>query len=70
MPSGHLGMILDGYDNANDIIIEGGYIRVIQDVRGKYGSKGDYMMNPPLRGPHQSHDRRYPPTPTTPSTGW
>ena len=48
--SGHLGMILDGYDNANDTITDGGYIRVIQDVRGKYGSKGIYMMNPPLAG--------------------
>jgi uncharacterized protein len=48
MQSGHLGMILDGYDNAVDTIIGGGYIRVIQDVRGKYGSKGIYMMNPPL----------------------
>jgi putative CocE/NonD family hydrolase len=48
--SGHLGMILDGYDNANDTITGGGYIRVIQDVRGKYGSKGIYMMNPPLAG--------------------
>ena len=43
-------MILDGYDNANDVIVEGGYIRVVQDVRGKYGSKGIYMMNPPLAG--------------------
>ncbi len=48
--SGHLGMILDGYDNANDTITEGGYIRVVQDVRGKYGSKGIYLMNPPLAG--------------------
>jgi uncharacterized protein len=48
--SGHLGMILDGYDNAYDTITEGGYIRVVQDVRGKYGSKGIYMMNPPLAG--------------------
>jgi putative CocE/NonD family hydrolase len=48
--SGHLGMILDGYDNADDVIVEGGYIRVVQDVRGKYGSKGIYMMNPPLAG--------------------
>ena len=48
--SGHLGMILDGYDNANDTIVTGGYIRVVQDVRGKYGSKGIYMMNPPLAG--------------------
>ena len=33
------------------MIVEGGYIRVVQDVRGKYGSEGDYVMNRPLRGP-------------------
>jgi putative CocE/NonD family hydrolase len=49
--SAHLGPILNGYDNATDVIVEGGYIRVIQDVRGKYGSEGDYVMNRPLHGP-------------------
>ena len=49
--SSHLGPILNGYDNATEVIVEGGYIRVIQDVRGKYGSEGDYVMNRPLRGP-------------------
>jgi len=49
--SSHLGSILSGYDNATDVIVEGGYIRVVQDVRGKYGSEGDYVMNRPLRGP-------------------
>jgi hypothetical protein len=49
--SSHLGPILSGYDNATDVIVEGGYIRVVQDVRGKYGSQGDYVMNRPLRGP-------------------
>ena len=49
--SAHLGPILHGYDNAADVIVEGGYIRVVQDVRGKYGSEGDYVMNRPLRGP-------------------
>src|SRR5262245_23165153 len=49
--SPHLGPILNGYDNAVDVIVEGGYIRVVQDVRGKYGSEGDYVMNRPLRGP-------------------
>ena len=49
--SSHLGPILSGYDNALDVIIEGGYIRVVQDVRGKYGSEGEYVMNRPLRGP-------------------
>jgi len=49
--SSHLGPILEGYDNATDVIVEDGYIRVVQDVRGKYGSEGDYVMNRPLRGP-------------------
>src|SRR5215510_13990157 len=49
--SSHLGPILNGYDNALEPILEGGYIRVVQDVRGKYGSEGDYVMNRPLRGP-------------------
>lgn len=49
--SSHLGPILNGYDNATEVILEGGYIRVVQDVRGKYGSEGDYVMNRPLRGP-------------------
>jgi putative CocE/NonD family hydrolase len=49
--SAHLGPILDGYDNAVDTIVEGGYIRVVQDIRGKHGSEGDYVMNRPLHGP-------------------
>ena len=49
--SPHLAPVLEGYDNATDVIVEGGYIRVIQDVRGKHGSEGDYVMNRPLRGP-------------------
>src|ERR1041384_797641 len=49
--SGHLGPILQGYDNAVDVIVGGGYIRVIQDVRGKHKSEGDYVMNRPLDGP-------------------
>jgi len=49
--SAHLGPLLDGYDNAVETIVEGGYIRVVQDIRGKYGSEGDYVMNRPLSGP-------------------
>src|SRR5947207_453364 len=49
--SSHLGPVLNGYDNALDVIIEGGYLRVVQDVRGKHGSEGDYVVNRPLRGP-------------------
>jgi hypothetical protein len=48
--SGDLGTALYGYDNATDVIVEGGYIRVIQDIRGKYGSKGTSVMNRALVG--------------------
>jgi uncharacterized protein len=51
MMSGHLGPMLEGYDNATDVIVEDHYIRVIQDIRGKYGSEGDYVMNRPIHGP-------------------
>jgi uncharacterized protein len=49
--SAHLGPILNGYDNALEVIVQGGYIRVVQDIRGKYGSEGDYVMTRPLHGP-------------------
>ncbi len=52
--SAHLGPSLDGYDNAVETIVEGGYIRVVQDVRGKHGSEGDYVMNRPLHGPQNA----------------
>lgn len=35
----------------DDTLVENGYIRVFQDVRGKYGSEGDYVMTRPVRGP-------------------
>ncbi|WP_312511615.1 CocE/NonD family hydrolase [Massilia sp.] len=35
----------------DESFVQGGYIRVVQDVRGKYGSEGDYVMARPLRGP-------------------
>jgi putative CocE/NonD family hydrolase len=35
----------------DDNFVAGGYIRVFQDVRGKYGSEGDYVMTRPIRGP-------------------
>ena len=49
--SPHLGPVINGYDTPADIVVEDGYIRVVVDVRGKYGSKGDFVMNRPLRGP-------------------
>ena len=45
-PSEHMGSALWGYDNAVETIIGGGYIRVVQDIRGKYGSEGDYVDEP------------------------
>ena len=59
--SSHLGSVLSGYDNATDVIVEGGYIRAVQDIRGKYESEGDYVMNRPLHGPQN-------PTPVDHST--
>ncbi len=58
--SEHLAPMLYGYDNATDVIVEDGYIRVFQDVRGKYGSEGDYVMNRPLRGPLNPTDVDHP----------
>jgi putative CocE/NonD family hydrolase len=59
--SSHLGPILYGYDNATDVIVDGGYIRVVQDIRGKYGSEGDFVMNRAIHGPQN-------PTPVDEST--
>lgn len=49
--SAHLGPILQGYDNVTDVIQQDGYIRVVEDVRGKYGSEGDYVMTRQIQGP-------------------
>ncbi len=37
--------------SGNDVTVQAGYIRIYQDVRGKYGSEGDYVMNRPFAGP-------------------
>ncbi|MDB5963259.1 MAG: glutaryl-7-ACA acylase [Massilia sp.] len=39
-------MLPEGDDN----FVAAGYIRVFQDVRGKHGSEGDYVMTRPIRG--------------------
>jgi uncharacterized protein len=49
--SAHLAAVIDSSDVADDAVETGGYIRVMQDVRGKHGSEGDYVMTRPLRGP-------------------
>ncbi len=35
----------------DEVFVADGYIRVFQDIRGKYGSEGEYFMTRPLRGP-------------------
>ena len=43
--------LLAAVPQMNDTAVQAGYIIVFQDVRGKYGSEGDYVMTRPLRGP-------------------
>jgi uncharacterized protein len=38
----------------DEVFVASGYIRVFQDVRGKYKSGGDYVMTRPVRGPLNS----------------
>jgi uncharacterized protein len=43
--------MIDALSLGDDQFVKNGYIRVYQDVRGKYGSEGDYVMTPPPTGP-------------------
>ena len=43
--------MLASLPQGDDVFVEAGYIRVFQDVRGKYKSEGDYVMTRPVRGP-------------------
>ena len=36
---------------ADEPFVRAGYIRVFQDIRGKYGSEGDYVVTRPVVGP-------------------
>jgi uncharacterized protein len=45
--SPHAAMVLS---LADESLLEAGYIRVYQDVRGRFDSEGDYVMTLPLRG--------------------
>ncbi|HSZ07278.1 MAG TPA: CocE/NonD family hydrolase [Steroidobacteraceae bacterium] len=49
--SARIEALLDSNDVADDAVVNGGYIRVMQDVRGKHGSEGEYFMTRPLHGP-------------------
>ena len=43
--------MLDTLPQGDEVFVKAGYIRVFQDIRGKYGSEGAYVMTLPLRGP-------------------
>jgi len=45
------GSMLATLAQGDEVFVQDGYIRVIQDIRGKYGSEGDYVMTRPLKGP-------------------
>lgn len=36
---------------SDEMFVRGGYIRVYQDIRGKYGSEGEYVVTRPVIGP-------------------
>ena len=44
----HVAELMRGTDRD---LVQDGYILAFEDVRGKYGSGGDYVMNRPLAGP-------------------
>ena len=46
--SPHLAAVVPEMD---ETAVAAGYIIVYQDIRGKYGSEGDYVMTRPLQGP-------------------
>src|SRR5215471_1421294 len=45
--SSHLNSVVP---QADEVFVSDGYIRVFQDVRGKYKSEGTYLMTRPVRG--------------------
>jgi len=51
--SPHLASVVQEMD---DTAVAAGYIIVYQDIRGKYGSEGDYVMTRPLKGPLNATD--------------
>jgi len=46
--------MVDALPLQDELYAADGYIRVYQDVRGKYGSEGEYVMTRPVRGPLNS----------------
>jgi putative CocE/NonD family hydrolase len=50
----HSAHMLGILPQGDEVFVADGYIRVFQDIRGKYGSEGEYIMTRPLRGPLNS----------------
>jgi putative CocE/NonD family hydrolase len=50
-PSKYLSAVLGNKDVVDELVLNEGYIRVLQDVRGTHRSEGDYIMTRPLQGP-------------------
>ena len=46
--------MLASLPEGDEVFVADGYIRVFQDVRGKYGSEGEYLMTRPVVGPLNS----------------
>src|ERR1700694_2370512 len=47
----HSASLINALPLESEGFVRAGYIRVYQDVRGKYGSQGDYVMTRPPVGP-------------------
>src|SRR5882724_12702910 len=50
----HSARMLATLPQGDEVFVSDGYIRVFQDIRGKYKSEGDYWMTRPVRGPLNS----------------
>jgi putative CocE/NonD family hydrolase len=49
--SAHIAAVMGDNDVADEMVASGDYIRVMQDIRGKNRSQGDFVMTRPLVGP-------------------
>jgi putative CocE/NonD family hydrolase len=43
--------MINALPEGDEVFVRDGYIRVFQDIRGKYGSEGTYVMTLPVLGP-------------------
>jgi len=43
--------MLSTLPEGDELFVKNGYIRIFQDIRGKYGSEGDYVVTRPVIGP-------------------